>query len=659
MNEGSVLYVFDDSATNGIDWVAGKSIVICPITTDYRQINTVCNEMKRAAASDVAVVNYAKRFNTKAFALRKPFTSFLADFASKPICHGQSLKRHIVDRSGKFSFWWLTPIAEKNTVATPAYNRLTAFLTILEIARSHGCVEIRLDIDDEPLERGLKSNGPKLGLDIIAWAHNPLSPAIHQVKGMLEAAIQLGKLWVKNFSSRWSMCRTAGVGGLAEAKYLIVTYFPFMDKQAWAQGRFNNKYFGPLQLELEKKYPGQSAWLAMFARFGKIGWRDGLRYGRQVDKIGYPLSFVEQWLNLRDLLSIALDTIRSAVKFAYCRRRLEQDFVFSDAGVRVNIWPFFEDDWYDSFSGRGLLLGLAYYRAFRNVVQRLVSGATIIYAAEMLAWEKALNLAAAERSDINIIGIQHTAVPLMLLTYSVDRSELNGAKGIDAMPAPNRLACVGPVVNDLLLSSGWGSDRVFPWAALRYSHFYDLLERPFIWSKRRRIVVLALPAPPSEARELLCYVWQALAESDVQVLIKAHPLCPVEPLVESLDLAILNTNFEISTEPLGEILMRAKAMIVSGSSASLESLACGCPVIIPRLASSIDRNALSGVSDLPIYVNSPMELTEIVQLIMTADRPLVSVKESRSFVKKYISLPDRDADWLTSFEEATAQCQRC
>ncbi len=60
---------------------------------------------------------------------------------------------------------------------------------------------------------------------------------------------------MKEFSSR--------VRKLIDSRYLLVTHFPFIDEGKLEQGEFINKFYGPLQRGLERKYKDHISWLAM------------------------------------------------------------------------------------------------------------------------------------------------------------------------------------------------------------------------------------------------------------------------------------------------------------------------------------------------------------------------------------------------------------
>lgn len=651
----NLLYIFDDSARPPARWSQDCRLVLCPLTTDFELIDKVADAARAAGVSRIEVENYAEVFNRKAFAVRDDYVEFIAGFADKPIIGGRSFKEVLTDKRLGGSLWWLSTVSEKNTVASKSFDRLVSVLAIVDIADRRGCQEMRLDIDDEKLVATLRDNAKVIGVNLVETrAFSETRPDILWYRSLAKAALQLAKLSAKMVTARWAMRGSRATDALKQARYLIVAYFPFFDPEAWAKGRFSSRYFGPLQAQLERKYPGRVAYLAMFNKVAGGSWRRGLKLGRQASDWGYSFSFVEQWAGPRDILSTAWTALGAAVKFARARRQLAAAFVFKTGRLSLSAWPLFEDDFYNSFSGQALILGIYYRRVFKKVRRLIAPGTVIVYAAENLTWEKALNMAAKERPDTKVVGIQHTTVPRLVLTYAVGKTEMDGSG--DGMPAPDYLACAGDVTAQFLGESGWSRRRVFPWAAVRYDYFPDLLEGYFPWEERPKVVVVALSYQRQESLETLCFAWQALAHTGTKVIVKAHPVASAESLVAQAGLDLEAGGFEISFSPLRDLLPRARAVIVRGSSAGLEGLASGCQVIIPLLVSGSDRNCLSTFCDLQTYAATPGELRARVAALMDADEAPASLTDCREFVRRYLRMPKRNDEWLTTFEEGIGEC---
>jgi len=68
------------------------------------------------------------------------------------------------------------------------------------------------------------------------------------------------------------------------------------------------------------------------------------------------------------------------------------------------------------------------------------------------------------------------------------------------------------------------------------------------------------------------------------------------------------------------------------------------------LANALDLNPLTGLSDLPIYVNSPDELREVAKDIMQQENSPYPRELALDFLKQYITFRSRDEEFLECIE---------
>ena len=652
MNGCNILYVFDETAKWGqyfhIDKESTK-IFLCPLTVNQGCISTIAEKLRAKTKGDIIPLNFPKLFNEKAFSMRDEYLQFVAEFAEKKFLDGENLKEFF--RSKNFSTWWFSLIAEKNTLKSDSYHKLCQFLTILDIQKKYSCDEIWLDISDPELTQSVISQ-EKIGGFTSRVSRNSRSKS--------DSALIMSN-FVKTFGYfllsllRFLKIKTkmrrlnARKEILKNSRFLLVTYFPFFDEKQLERGKFIDKYYQPIQNALERKRE-QFAWLALIVRAPDFDWGKSVALGRQINEWGYPLYFSDEWLTLRDLFAIFGQYTRLSTKFLSKLPTISREFNCPDTDR--NVWQIFKKDWYNSFCGITLFQGLAYHRLFNRAFSQLRKNTTITYVAEMHAWEKALNMAAREKKWLKVIGVQHTIVPLLLLNYFNHKTELRYGDNISTMPKPDYLACVGKIPAKLFKDSGWEKKRVFVLGAIRFQHYKKYLGREIPWNNRENKVVVALSISPEESREVLFYVYQAFKDQRrYQVIIKGHPFCPVRPLVDSLGIHLDKNVFKIVETPLSELLPTAKAMIVTESSATLESIACQCPVIVPLLPNMVDMNPLSGISDLPVYVSSPEELRKVVEKIVKRKKSPISFKKCKTFIEKYCDFPDSDEEFLRRISE--------
>jgi len=124
---------------------------------------------------------------------------------------------------------------------------------------------------------------------------------------------------------------------LQNSKYLVVTYFPAMNKDIIKDKKFVNKYYKPLQNALEEKYKGQFSWLVIVAESEEFNYEENIFLGREINKWGNPLFFYEEWLNLFDFFLVTLAFLYISFRFFIKLPFIKNQFRFQDK----KIWGIF------------------------------------------------------------------------------------------------------------------------------------------------------------------------------------------------------------------------------------------------------------------------------------------------------------------------------
>ncbi len=636
----NTLYVFDE--TSKIERLVAsldrttKKLVLCPITTDQDFVSAIVDRLGKEEL-ELEVVNFTELFNKTSFSIREEYLRFISEFPNRMTVSGRNLKEYFRFPSGNFSAWWFSLLAEKNTIKTDSYSQLSRTLSILDIQEKHSCDFIICDIADNKLYRTLRDNGRNRGFHCRSLRKN-VSGRPELLRALLGSSAFLARQFIKMIAIKWRM---HGLHSrkevLKRSKFLPVTYFPLIDRKQLKDKKFINRYYQPIQRALEKKYPGEIIWLAMTVNLEGFDWNSSAKLGKSINEAGYPLYLCEEWVTIHDLCFAFFEYARISFRFLRISSLLSRSFVYPGD---VNIWTIFEKDWHESFAGTTMINSIVNYHMFRRLFGEIDKQTTVTYFFENQPWEKALNIAASGRKIKNIIGIQHTTVPLLLLNYFNHASEFKDEDFLQTIPA--HVGCVGRIPRELLISSGWDREKVFVLGAIRFQQLRKHIEKEIPWETRDNVVIVALSIELMESMELLSYVFSAFRNpTKFRVLIKGHPALPVGTILHSMRMHPDPDIFTIVDTPLHEHLPKCKVMIVTGSSSSLESIACQCPIIIPRLVSTIDMNPLSGISDLPVFADSPQELRrKTEEIIERSDSPL-NYEKCRDFIRRYCDfIPD-------------------
>ena len=650
----NILYIFDEHVDpKRIQRLSRKNLKIwlCPLTTQPECVAAVTKALQSRSGDCVETVPYLKKFDERSFAVKDEFIKFIHEFADTRRFEGKNLKEYFKHPSEDFSLWWLSLVAEKNPLKSNAYAHLISLLTILDIRSEHQCREVWVDIGNPELAAVIRNNARKdfvcRDLRFTFLLPEWIYILLHVVKGLWRqwmSAVRIFSLrgQMKDFTNR--------VRRLIGSRYLLVTHFPFIDEGRLEQGEFINKFYGPLQRGLERKYKDQISWLAMTIQTSRTNLGKDIALAQKINTAGSNLIYIEEVLHLKNLIEIGFVFFDTALKFISRYAFIKRNFHFGDNAI--DIWPIFRKEWCSSFCGTRLAEGLSYYHCFANLFNRLEENTTVIHYAEMHAWEKALKSAASKHKNLKIIGLQHSIVSLLHLFYFNDPRDLEEGNDIQKMPRPHFLACVGRIPLKLFRDYGWEEPRTFTLGPLRFEHLKGHLERKISWREKKNNVVAALPISPAETKELLRFVYQAFGkEEGYSIMIKAHPFCPIESILKSFLSQFEKSVFQFTNTPLEQLLLDSKVLVVTESSSALEGLSCQCRIIIPRLAGTLNLNPLAGISDFPVYVYDPQELRRVTGVLMQEELPGY-YERCKHFIENYCEFTGTDADYLERLEKA-------
>ena len=656
----SVFYIFDNKYNIGkiLGYCAAKNVekvFLCPVTTCQDAVSSLVKAFFPIKKRKVEVLPFLEYFHKTAFSERDNFIRFISQLGQAARFDSKNLREYFGFPGSSFSAWWLSSIVEKNPLKSDSYHNLIKLLTVFRLREESKSGKIITDIDSPRLCRAIKNNAGNLEykhVDLRGKERSPRIPSfyVNLLKGLKEYFHLAYRAIVLVVNAR-------GLGFrkkiLKDTRFAVVTYFPLMDMESFRQKRFVNKYYTSLQGALENKYKERHVWLAITPpNIGGLSFRKCAGLGRQINLWNYPLYFLEEWLSPKDLLFVLpVLYLYFLVKFIIKLPSLEKKMEYSKN--KIKIWDIFEEDWFSSFAGKVLMYGIWYYRAFGNISKKLKEGSTVMYPAENQPWEKALNAAFHGEEKFKTIGILHTTLPLLLLKFFDSENDLKETqKAGFVMPMPDYLACNGKIPHELELASGWDKKRAFLWFAIRYQHLKKHLEKSVSWQARQNKILITLCVNPDELEEMLFYIQRAF-KGDVgyRVIIKEHYSFPIHPFIKRLNINLDGNIFVVSDENLNAILPTVKAMILTSSSAALDAIAMGCPVIIPRLSSVVDMNPLSGISDLAIYTASPGQLRATVDEIMLKKETPLPRDKCREFIENYFRFFNSEKELLRDIEK--------
>jgi len=565
------------------------------------------------------VINFVSFFNKKCFELKEGYLKFIYETGEKEFINGSNLKQYFKYPGSNFSLWWFSLIAEKNPYKSDAFTVFSKSISLLHLKKEYNCEEVWVGKESRAIYEvfsSIKENGVIL-----------LSKKRRNYQGFMELKLKsieilrvcrfilelAKKLFdAKKMSGRFKDDKKR----IFNCNMAIVTMFPFLDEDELRKGRFVNLAYGILQEGIESCYKKEIAWLGMYSPIGSSKWPDALRLAGKLKKtqIFYLL---EEWASFKDLWNIILTYARVSLKALKTMHRYREHFIYRDSftGLRINLAVVFRKDFISSFFGKVLIQGITNYAIFFNIVNSFSQKATVIYFAEMHAWEKALDIACEQREEVVSVGIQHTIVPLLLLNYFNHPDDLRGSDYEKYFPLPDYLGCVGGITKRLFIENGWPREKVFISGAFR---FQGIADNKVISVTRENKITVAFSISPIENQEILDLLYRAFNDKalDLVIELKSHPCAPIKNILRKKRIYLNEKIFRLSEEPLPELVARSKAMIVKESSSLFWALHNKIPVLVPNLYNTVDLCPLSHINNLAIYVDTPDDLFRITMEIM-------------------------------------------
>jgi len=275
---------------------------------------------------------------------------------------------------------------------------------------------------------------------------------------------------------------------------------------------------------------------------------------------------------------------------------------------------------------------LLHYYTAKNVARDVnCKGFLIPY--ENHSWEILSILAFQKWSpDTTFIGYQHASISRRLFNYYL------GAKDRNAIPLPSKIITVGPAAKRILKDMGnFPEEKLTAGPAFRFQGLYEKRFQP---RKSNNKILVAFSIGLDDSINFLKFMLKTLGENkNYSVLIKCHPSMPMEKILSAGKLKLPKSFRVIEDRSISELLDEVDMMIYSDTTASMEALMMGIPVIYLDIDSLYEKDALFECNNLKWSVKSPKELKSAINDIynMTDREYKKQQKLARKYMENYFS----------------------
>jgi len=536
------------------------------------------------------------------------------------IVNGRSIREHLAFRPD-FSFWWTGLIAEKAPLKSPAIYEIFKLRALERIYEDQNCTGLVYVGADPLLHETLRSwmRARSHSYERIGSPRLRRRRSRHTIASRLPHIVQaLGYLVLKYWTRYRHMVRTLP-SRRRSPQATIVTYFPNVDLERTAGGRFWSRYWEDLH-DLLDHMPVAINWLWLYVDSDQASFTDAIalrdRCNRErADKYRHYL--LDEFVTFRAIRR-AVGIFAKSVAAARRLRGAAEAFRFQ--GSCLNFFPVLSNDWKSSLIGLTAMDAYLTAELFDAAAVHIGRNVWTLYTWENQGWEHSA-LAAWRRHGVGgrVIGVQHATLPALDLRAYGDVRDAALPAPV-ARPLPDVFAVNGSGAA-AVIHRGVSPDRVVVTEALRYGH----LERAATAASDRqaaRTLLVITGFRASEAEEQLRLLQEA---SDVgaltrfaRVWIKPHPMAPMPHILRAQRFTVEHS---VVTDPLWALLRAADVVFVANStSAVAEALYLGIPAAVCASADEMNMSPAFGHADVPMIANAA-ELAAFLQRPVAARWP--------------------------------------
>lgn len=540
---------------------------------------------------------------------RREYFDWLYIFAETKV-YGQKIREHLEFTDG-FSAWWLSVLFERHPVWYDGAMFEIFKLRALERYLDDNCVDmIILYSDDRRLQLTLKrfcdDSGRKFAL------YNGQETDAHEnrkdslVLGMFEFAkvVHYFLKWlyikVRFFRRKPSIKIGAGLA--------ICTWFPNIDMKAAKEGIFRSRYWGNLDL-LINKFSVPVHWLLLHFEGGhKAAGNISLRNELEGPVTG-DMTFWEECINIKDIIK----SVKEWFRIFWRARKLDNylDVLCLWPNSKLVITPYVSPLWKRSTRQSHLLYRILMYYGIKRWAEIIGPQSIGLAPSELQPWERIFYHELRKRGSPLLCGAMHTTSWPDDTRFSFSAHTLNNEDFLRQLP--DKFLCNGRQSYKLMKQTNFPKERLSVVEALRYQY---LIDKPAKKGNSQINTLLVTTTVFKEEADLQIKTLAGalrtgLPSNITRILIKAHPTLPIDSFLAKY--SIEDKKVAITTDTLLELLT-SEVIVYCGNSTTVpvEAAYMGVPCIVQAPENNFNFCVLSDEQNIT-YVRSSADLIKAVQ----------------------------------------------
>jgi surface carbohydrate biosynthesis protein (TIGR04326 family) len=566
--------------------------------------------------------------------VREQVVQFCAEWPTRPL-RGQKGFKELFVHEG-LSLWWLCELSQKNTEARPTFWSLCELEALrLALARSP-YDEVVLLVRDRDLADVFRQLCTRVRVKVVRglrtrrrWREGLAVLLLGRIKDFLVGIVS--SLAARTITRQGERSLPLAAPGAPQPQVAFLTWYP----SQWAmwRGALHDRYYVHLPDEIRATTGWGTAYVGSVPneRVGVI-MRDWMAVRRLITHrpTACPWYLLEAFAGVWDVcrLYAALRIVLRYLRLELCDRVFRASFGYRD----LNIFPIARYDLRISFIRQIPLFLLLAHRVKRCV--QVIQPAWLVMTLETYCVGRAIAWGVrASGAATKVVGYQHSPVNANMLFYRYRPDEvdadhaLRGLDGRFRMPLPDLLILHGMYAKRMLERSGVPASRLRVCGCPRFDDLMryrdqrinhrSILRARLGLPGHLNIVLVAGVLWPACTSELIRMCAEACAgRDDLLLVFKPHPLHPhARRAIEGPGMAGRVPRWWYSTDHLNLLQAVADVMVTANSTADVEAIAIGCPVIRVKLT-DLDSSPSMEVPGATVDVESPQQLTEALEHLL-------------------------------------------
>lgn len=398
---------------------------------------------------------------------RQRYLSWINELSSSNV-GSKGLQARMQIRPG-FTYWWMTLINERSYAKSPKiYDvlRLFAFEDLCDKIKPKKVSIVSENVDlIETIKRFCESAGYTYVSSSKSKTVKPLLILSSFTYG-LEIFKSVCRI-IKQFSKYQMIKEKSECCARDSSEVLLLDYFFQLDETCFESGIFKSNYWTGLVGKIRAS-SFSTLWLHQYVKYQKItspaAAKKLIKQFNKNSELDEKHQCLEANLNLAILIKITKDYI-TLVRIFFNFKDVYK--VFRPKGSHLFLWPFYRDDWVNSFLGSTAVGNCFKLNLFETHLSQSCPKKLGIYLQENQGWEFAFVFLWKLYGHGKLIGVPHTTIQFWDLRYHHCPKQFHSNLEFP-VPRPNFVAVNNRLAWKTYLTAGYPKSEILPVEALRY-----------------------------------------------------------------------------------------------------------------------------------------------------------------------------------------------